>query len=215
MSEQPQGPDVVEIIGAGIAAVGVVAAWIRAGKSNATAANAVEVAKSARTTATKANGIAEEANDLARGANSISEKSAAAAEASAKDAKRSADIAERVEGRQIERNNVAWKIASKSAAGNWVATNTGLDTAYDAHVVLDVDGHRIVSESTSVQGGEDIVVDISAITKAKALRNRDTQQQMRAIGVNYYGSSSVGVKHLITWRTEQGSWHTKGHEEKA
>lgn len=215
MSEQPAGPDVVEIIGVGVAALGAFAAWVRAGKSNKTAADALQVSKSARTTANTANQIAREANDLATDANGIAGRSATAASDAAQEAKRSADIAERVENRQIERNNVLWDVRKKYVSGKWRATNTGIDTAYDAHVVLDVDGHRIVSESEDVPGGESITVDISEITKAKAARNRQTQQQMRSAGISFFGSSDVGVKHLITWRTEQGTWHTKGLNENA
>lgn len=201
MTEENPWGNPIEWIGVLVAMAGAGLAWHRAGQSNSTAASSNLTAKSALPESKRANRTAEAANGIAAGA-------ASSAADAVTEARRSADIAERVEGRQTERNNVMWNEPRKQKSGEWKVANNGIDTAFEAYVVLEVDGHRIASEPSDVPGGHSIVIDISEIHKAKVARNQAATAQMRSAGITYFASSAVKVKAQVLWRTQQGSWHT-------
>lgn len=177
-------------------------AFVRAGKANSIAAGDALTSKDALRQA----GIA---NQTSKSANEIAKTAVVEAGKAAEEARRSADIAERAENRQTERNDVNWVIPRKYVGGTWKVTNRGIDTAFEAYVVLEVGEHRIVSESTDVAGGESIEIDLSEIYKAKVAKNRAATANARASGVAYFASSALAPGYHIHWRTENGIWHTK------
>lgn len=182
------------------ACIGGAAFW-RAGKSNETAADSVQVAKDSRR-------LASESNSLAETANTVAAASAMSAADAVTEAKRSADIAERVESRQVERDHVVWDTLKSKKLGYWIASNEGLDTAFQAYASVKLNNDWYHSDPKDIKPGD--LIEFSFEEQyAKASQDAENlRKSMSNAGIMFTSSPKFKMSHIINWRTATGAWKT-------
>ncbi|MDD0858393.1 hypothetical protein NHF46_12755 [Arthrobacter alpinus] len=178
-----------------VAAVVGGAAFLRAGRSNKTAADGLQVAKDSRQLAVSANKIAEDAADAARD--------------SAAEAKRSTDVAVRVEARQTERDHVEWDEIGWDLLNRWTAKNVGIDTAHEAYASVCIDNVWHHSDHVDVPPNEHIQMDFSSEEKIAQMSNGVLSRGMAASGIHFALAKAQRVSYRITWSTASDTWRTE------
>lgn len=206
-----QWGDIATWTASGAALIFGVLSFLRAGKANKTAADALVAAKRQAASAEKANQTADKAIEIAKRATTAAENSAA-------EAKRTADIAELSNARAGERNDVVWTVYDGRDGGPWRATNSGADVACSVRVMLRGDGIREDTDPVDVQHGESVEIGLGKRWAEAIAEGTQEWERRLAVGIVGTPGATLNLTYRILWRTRAGSehvWTTEMAREKA